>query len=221
MRTYLSILFLLLATTIWGQTSTRKYTDHYYERLDQFRQEKSMNSESIVMLGNSLVEFGGDWSTRLNKKNVVNRGIIGDEIMGVNDRLEELIKAQPQKIFLLIGINDVSHQLSVDSILQMEEQLIQRICSELPHTHIYLQSLLPINESFKRYRLLNGKTDMIPTINKGLKKLAKKYPITYVSLFSKFKEKKSNSMRADLTTDGLHLNEAGYTIWVRKIKKKI
>ena len=136
--------------------------------------------------------------------------------MGVYDRLEELIQAQPRKVFLIIGINDVSHQLSVDSILDLEEQLIQRMSNELPRTKIYLQSLLPINESFKRYRLLNGKTDMIPIINKGLK-----YHIAYISLFPKFKEKGSYVLRADLTTDGLHLNEAGYTLWVKKIKRKI
>ncbi len=221
MKKNLYLLLIMIAVPLWGQQTERKYTDHYYERLKTFQQEPSLDSESIVMLGNSLVEFGGDWAQRLGDTHVVNRGIIGDEIMGVYDRLEELIQAQPRKVFLIIGINDVSHQLSVDSILDLEEQLIQRMSNELPRTKIYLQSLLPINESFKRYRLLNGKTDMIPIINKGLRKLARKYHITYISLFPKFKEKGSYVLRADLTTDGLHLNEAGYTLWVKKIKRKI
>ena len=221
MRTFTILFMSLLTFSLWGQSPERKYTDHYYERLEQFKQEKPLDHNSIVMLGNSLVEFGDNWSVRLNNPNVANRGIIGDEIMGVYDRLDEIIQSQPKKVFLLIGINDVSYQLSVDSILQLEEQLIQRLCTKLPHTKVYLQSLLPINESFQRYRLLNGKTDMIPEINRGLRNLAKKYHISYISLFPKFKEKKSNSLRVELTTDGLHLNEAGYAIWIKKLKCKI
>ena len=66
------------------------------------------------------------------------------------------------------------------------------------------QSLLPINESFGRYKRLAGKTNLIPEINKQLEALAKEKGLTYINLFPLFTEKGSNVLRADLTTDGLH-----------------
>ena len=66
-----------------------------------------------------------------------------------------------------------------------------------------------------------GKTSMIPEINKQLEALAKEKGLTYINLFPLFTEKGSNVLRADLTTDGLHLKEEGYKIWVKAIKKKI
>ena len=70
------------------------------------------------MLGNSLTENGGDWSKRLNIKNVVNRGIIGDDVPGIYERLHQILPHHPAKIVLMEGINDVSHQLSNAEIIQ-------------------------------------------------------------------------------------------------------
>ena len=68
----------------------RIYTDHYYKRFLQFMDEPAIGNKDIVMLGNSLTENGGDWAARLGNKNVRKRGIIGDEVMGVYDRLHQI-----------------------------------------------------------------------------------------------------------------------------------
>lgn len=199
----------------------RVYTDHYYKRFLQFMDEPAITSKDIVMLGNSLTEGGGDWSARLGKKNVRNRGIIGDEVMGIYDRLHQILPGHPAKLFLLIGVNDISHNLTSDSIVSMIRMTVERIQKESPETKLYLQSLLPFNESFGRYKNLAGKTDMVPEINARLEALAKEKGIAYIDLFPLFTEKGTNILRSELTGDGLHLNEDGYKIWVKAIKKKI
>lgn len=199
----------------------RVYTEHYYKRFVQFMDEPAITSKDIVMLGNSLTEGGGDWSARLGKKNIRNRGIIGDEVMGIYDRLHQILPGHPAKLFLLSGVNDVSHDLTADSIVSMIRMTVERIQRESPDTKLYLQSLLPFNESFNRYKKLTGKTDMIPEINAKLEALAKEHKITYINLFPLFTEKGNNVLRRELTTDGLHLNEEGYKIWVKELKKKI
>lgn len=201
------------------QPVPRTYTDHYYRRLLQFMDEPPVTSQDIVMLGNSLTENGGDWGRRLGWKHVVNRGIIGDEAMGVYDRLHQILPGHPQKLFLLIGINDVSHGLTADSIAGLIDHTVERIRRESPQTRLYLQSLLPINESFGRYRLLTGKTDLVPQINARLRELARERQIDFIDLFPLFTEPNTSVLRKELTTDGLHLNEDGYRIWVKALKK--
>lgn len=213
----------LVANTVAASVcpTPRTYFPHYYKRFLQFMDEPAITSEDILMLGDSLTEGGGDWGNRLGKKNVVNRGIVGDEVMGVYDRLHQILPGKPKKLFLLIGTNDVSHDLSTDSIVGLIDKTITRIQKESPETKLYLQSLLPINESFGRYKRMNGKTDQIPEINARLEVLAKEKKIDFISLFPLFVEKGTNVLRKELTTDGLHLNEEGYKIWVKAIKKKM
>lgn len=199
----------------------RVYTDHYYKRSLQFMDEPAIGNKDIVMLGNSLTENGGDWAARLDNKNVRNRGIIGDEVMGIYDRLHQILPGHPSKLFLLIGVNDISHDLIADSIVSMIRMTVNRIQKESPDTKLYLQSLLPFNESFGRYKKLTGKTAMVPEINKQLEALTKEKDITYINLFPLFTEKGTDILRAELTNDGLHLKEEGYKIWAKAIKKKL
>ena len=199
----------------------RTYFPHYYKRFLQFMNEPAITSKDIVMLGNSLTEGGGDWSKRLSMENVVNRGIAGDEVMGVYDRLHQILPGKPKKLFLLIGTNDVSHDLSTDSIVYLIDKIITRIQRESPETKLYLQSLLPINESFGRYKRMTNKTYQIPEINARLEVLAKEKIIEFINLFPLFTEKGTNVLRKELTPDGLHLKEEGYKIWVDAIKKKM
>lgn len=208
-----------VAASIIDREGMAKYHDHYYKRFVQFMDEPAITDKDVVMLGNSLTENGGDWGKRLGKKHVVNRGIIGDEVMGVYERLHQILPGHPKKLFLMIGINDVSHNLTADSIAGMIRLTVERIQRESPETELHLQSLLPINESFGRYKLLTGKTDLVPEINTRLRALAQEKKIDFIDLFPLFAEGNTNVLRKDLTTDGLHLNEEGYKIWAKALKK--
>ena len=209
-----SLIANVVAASIYP--TPRIYTDHYYKRFLQFMDEPAITSKDIV-----LTEGGGNGNPRLNKKNIRNRGIIGDEVMGIYDRLHQILPGHPEKLFLLAGVNDISHDLTADSIVSMIRMTVERIQRESPDTKLYLQSLLPFDESFRRYKKLTGKTDMVPEINAQLEVLAKDHKITFINLFPLFTEKGTNVLRKELTSDGLHLNEEGYKIWVKALKKKM
>jgi CubicO group peptidase (beta-lactamase class C family)/lysophospholipase L1-like esterase len=195
----------------------RVYFQHYYDRVELFKSEEPIGRKDLVFLGNSLTE-GGKWAELLRKKHIRNRGISGDVAMGVYDRLNQILPGQPQKIFFLTGANDISHDLTVDSIVAAITHVVDRIQRESPKTKLYLQSLLPINESFGRYKKLTGKTDMIPAINARLAEVAKERDIPFINLYPLFIKPETNTLREELTGDGLHLNEEGYRIWAKELK---
>ena len=200
-------------------------TPHYRKRYLQFDNEPAITDKDLVMLGNSLTEGGGDWGKLLGMKHVVNRGIIGDDVPGITQRLHQILPAQPRAICLLTGANDVSHDLSVDSIAHSICHLAEQILRECPKTHLYLQSLLPINESFNRYKRLLGKTSHFAAINHQLEAWVKERNdprLTFVNLYPLFTESEgSEVLKAELTTDGLHLRPEGYSIWSKALKKAI
>ncbi|MBO5700049.1 MAG: esterase, partial [Bacteroidales bacterium] len=144
----LALSFAIMATSAFAQ-GKKKYSDHYYKRTAQFEQERPITPNDIVMLGDSLTE-GGDWASYFadwlpEGVSVVNRGIVGDDAPGIYDRLHQILPGKPKKIFLLVGVNDISHQITSDSVLVDIEKVVKAIRSQCPKTKLYIQSLLPYN----------------------------------------------------------------------------
>ena len=220
----LSVVFM--ATGAFAQQA-KKYSDHYYKRTAQFEQERPINSSDIVMLGDSLTE-GGDWDTLFKEWlptgiSVVNRGIVGDDAPGIYDRLDQILPGNPHKIFLLVGVNDISHQITADSVLTDIERVVKTIRTECPRTKLYIQSLLPYNFDKCIYKTMNkvDKTHTIRAVNKGLKKMARKYNVKFIYLYDYFKAPGSLHMDGQFTKDGLHINKTAYEIWANALKKYV
>ena len=195
-----------------------KYNEYYYQRASHFA-ELPVDSDDIIILGNSLSD-NGRWNEAFDDANIKNRGIISDVVHGISDRLELVTKGKPKKIFLLIGVNDVSHHLTPDSITTAVEKLIVKIKQQTPTTEIYLQSWLPINNDFKRYKNMIGKEMVIFHGNVMLEQVARRQGVTWINLFPAFADKEMK-LPKHLTNDGLHLNEAGYRILCQEIAKYI
>lgn len=188
----------------------KKYTELYYQRASLFDM-LPVDSNSIVMLGNSLTH-GCEWHELFGMPNVLNRGINGDIVQGIRERVEPIVKGHPKKIFLLSGVNDVSHNLTADSIVTALGSLISYIREQTPETQLYVESLLPINNSFKRYKNIFGKEQVIRDINAKLEGVVKSKGATWINVYPAFCDEESN-LRSDLTNDGLHLLGPGYMIW--------
>lgn len=187
-----------------------KYGELYYQRASLF-DALGVDSTSIVFLGNSLTH-GCEWHELLKMPNVVNRGINGDIVEGIRERAESVVKGHPAKIFLMVGANDVSHNLTADSIATAALSLIDYIHEATPQTKIYVQSMLPINNSFGRYKLMAGKEQVIRDINAFLEPAVKQRGHTWVNLHPAFCDENGN-LKEEFTNDGLHLLAPGYMVW--------
>lgn len=191
---------------------------HYNEMVDSFALMPPIASTDIVMLGDSHTEFGGDWNRYFpDTHNIRNRGIIGDDAGGIMNRLTQVCDNCPTAIFFECGANDLSHGLSSERVASDVLSVIDSIRTACSTTLLYVQSVFPINEDFGRWKRLEGKTDMIPEINEIIMRGCKERGLTYIDLFSKFKEPHSNKMRKKICKDGLHLNSAGYEIWAETL----
>ena len=190
--------------------------DHYTNRCKLFESEPIVKGK-IIMVGNSITE-GGNWKTLLQDSAVINRGISGDVTFGVLNRIRDIADRQPSKLFLLIGVNDLSRNTPDDLIIENILMIITRIRVSSPNTEIYLQSILPTNDNFKNlFKAFIGKGAHIRKINEELKKYGSVLKYTYVDLYSNFQDADGN-MDARYSSDGLHLNQAGYSHWVEVLK---
>ena len=222
MRNIFILLLLIcesLCSIVQAQKVTYQSTKHYRERVDKFAQMRPIDSLDVVMLGNSLTEMAGDWNVLLRAKRVRNRGISGDDAMGMINRLQQITPGKPKAIFLMVGINDLSHDLTPTQVYDLCVKVITKITRDTPQTKLYVQSLLPIYEASGRWKTLEGKTNDIPRINELLKTYCEKNKISYINLFDKFIRHGTNGLRKELTSDGLHLSSFGYKIWSFELRK--
>ncbi|WP_181308650.1 GDSL-type esterase/lipase family protein [Rufibacter sp. XAAS-G3-1] len=223
MKLKVSLVTALFALLSFSQAhaQTAKYDSTYrpasYElQVKQFRSFPN-SSNDIIFLGNSLTA-NTEWAELLGMPNVKNRGISGDITFGVLERLDEVIEGKPTKVFILIGINDISRNVPDQLILGNYQKMISRIKAGSPKTKIYLQTLLPVNNTFDKFKNHYNKDEHIAAVNQGLRALAAREKITLIDLHPHFLDK-DNRLVKEYTHDGLHLTVAGYQRWVEVLKK--
>jgi lysophospholipase L1-like esterase len=207
-----SISCALAQTVKWDSTYR---PGKYVELVSKFKAEPVAKDE-FIFLGNSITA-GTDWSQLLSLPQAKNRGISGDITFGVLERLQEVIDRKPAKVFILIGINDISRNIPDAVILANYKKMVSRIKAGSKKTQLYFYTLLPVNSSFEKFKNHYGKDEHILYLNQQIRKLEAKN-VKVIDLYPAFLDRE-NHLRAELTKDGLHLIPEGYQVWKTVLEK--
>ena len=199
----------------------------YFDRISEFK-NKPIGKNKIVFLGNSIMQGGGNWNIRYKSNNIVNRGISGDYTAGILKRLDEILFYEPKSVFLMIGINEFfadnseKPEINPKNVAKNILKIADIITRHSPKTEVLIHTILPINnDQYMEVKKVNYnflQNSFIPSINKQVEetnsilKLNKKYRI--IDLHSIFINQEMK-MNPNLSTDGVHLNENGYNLWVQ------
>ena len=208
---FLLILSILFPSTLAAQ---HKRTDYWKKRTTLFKNEaETMDTSKVIFLGNSITE-GFDLEKFFLESKPINRGISGDHIDGLLERLDySVVKLKPSRLFVMIGINDIGAGDS-DSLIQSNYQkLLRTILKSLPNTRVYIQSILPTTAIWA-----NCPVDKIQRTNKLIQDFSTRFGFTWIDLYSKFATE-DGYLKKDYTIDGLHLNSKGY-VYLSTILKK-
>ena len=186
-------------------------------RLAKFESEPVVTGR-IIFLGNSITQ-GGDWTKLTSDSTVINRGIGADITFGLRSRLDDVTKRKPSKLFVLIGINDISKDIPDAVIAAQYRALVDSVKRQSPQTKIFVQSILPLNPTVKNFPQHYDKQPRVVAVNRLLQQMARETHATYIDLWPIFIDRQ-NHLDASLTGDGLHLNQQGYERWVAFLKKR-
>jgi len=158
-------------------------------------------------------------------KDVINLGIGGDKTTELIGRVLDVIREKPDKLFIMIGINDYlvkksywQEYFNIDFNVTYNA-LIKLLTDNLPNTSFTLISILPICmiKSFNDLTLYNNELD---EINIFINQTADKYHLNYLNIANNFKDN-NNFLKNEYTLDGVHLNDKGYQIYYDLIKDLI
>ena len=185
-----------------------------YQNRKQLFDRLQIPPNAIVMLGDSHMQ-GCEWAEllQMDSQKVINRGINGDHIRGVSERIAPILQSKPARIYLQVGINDLLLGSTPEMLLPSYLDLLQKIRKESPSTILILMELPPVNSQVKHIPLTN---ERIREMNTKIRAIAKEYAIPVLDTHAILTDANGNLM-ARLTDDGIHINGDGYLLWKKLI----
>jgi len=218
-RTLLILLTGLLSPAITALSEEAKYPDpsRYQGSIDAFleaEKENPISLNAVVVTGSSSMRI---WHATIEKDlsplPVIPRGFGGSNMNDVFFYLNELVvKHRPAKVLLYEGDNDVALGATPQQIMQLLNQILIRIQSELPNTKVYL---LYVKPSPLRWSLWPVMQD----VNKRYQSLCDTEAyIECIDIASPMLDESGNPKTEIFLMDNLHMNDKGYRLWTQAVR---
>ena len=185
-------------------------------------QEKNKNYTNYLFLGDSITDFY-DLDKYFNDYKVVNSGISGNQTSDIyKDIKKRAYVYNPSTILLLIGTNDLEHDVSNEDIIKNIKNIIKSLNENLPNATVYLESIYPINNEkdskINHSSVGKRKNKDIVLINSELKQYCNDKNCTYLDMYSLLEDKDGN-LKLEYTKEGLHMSDEGYEVITKELKK--
>jgi lysophospholipase L1-like esterase len=192
---------------------------HYQERMRQFAAEAA-EPGGIVLVGSSHFEWF-DTDRFLPGRRFVNRGIASDRLgigeRGILHRLDvSVFDVKPGYIVFNNGVNDLGElwrngEPSMEAVLEAYPRVIGAIRSGAEDVPMLLVNELPTRGRFA------GINPLIPPLNALIPEVAERFGCAFLDFHREVVDE-AGELRAALTYDGLHLNDAGYALFAKALE---
>ena len=202
--------------------------------------------DRIVFFGDSITEWGRDKSNSdslghgyvsivaadlLDRSpelglHFYNRGVGGDKVQDLLNRVDDCLSCQPDAVILMVGINDVWHLVGKDGFASQEEQerfenVYRQLLQALKQAGIERILLMePFVLDYPEDRM-EWRRDLDPTIQ-IVRHLAREFKLELVPLDGLMNEQALLYGRRELTgDDGVHPTLVGANIIAQEILKRL
>lgn len=161
-----------------------------------------------------------------NEFTFINKGISGNRIVDLYARIKiDLINLKPDYLSILIGINDVWHELSSENGVDNEKfekilsMLIEEVKEALPEIKIIMLEpfVLKGPATEEKWATFRSETELRA---KSVKEVAEKYNLSFVPLQNKFDELSKNTETTYWLADGVHPTAAGHGVIAKAVSEE-
>ena len=168
--------------------------------------------EGSVFMGDSITE-GLDFYDIVNKSSVLAKK--GQGLVQAKESVSILSNINPQRIFILYGMNDLKSFENSDVFKYNYIKLVKDIKQTVPSAEIYLQSLPPVQAKIQQKN--NGfSQDRLNKFTQVIIEVARKENVHYIDINSILKD------RQDLyEQDGIHFKVDFYGLWLENLRYQL
>ncbi len=172
------------------------------------RMDGSVPNDAVLFLGDSLVQ---SLCVAAVTPRGVNYGIGGDTTSGLLNRLMQYeSRNRVQKVVLAAGVNDIARSVTTAQIVQNYQMILAQIPGATP---VVFSAILPVDESLVSYSSLTNAR--IAEVNAQAQSLcAARGNCVFVNAGPSLTNASGALAPEHHIGDGIHLNTAGYAIWI-------
>jgi lysophospholipase L1-like esterase len=212
----MTLCLLLVATSLSAQSTDQLRTD--WANLARYREANTTlgppapGERRVVFMGNSITDgWARYFGEEFPGKPYVGRGISGQTTPQMLVRFrQDVIALKPAVVVILAGTNDIAGNTGPSTLEMIEDNLASM--SELAQANgikVVLASVLPVYD----YPWKPGlePAQKIITLNTWIRQYAAAHGAVYLDYHSAMADARQG-MRKELSSDGVHPNEAGYRV---------
>ena len=205
-----------------GDIINEDWANLNYYKEENLKLVREGTKEGIIFMGDSITEeWGRIMPEFFSNKQYINRGIGGQTTPQILVRFrQDVIDLNPKAVVILAGTNDIAGNTGPSSVKMIVDNLMSmaEIASK-KNIQVFMSSILPvfrypwnksIIEPFKK----------IAEINNFMKDFSNREKLVYVDYHSHMVDSRPG-LKLELTTDEVHLNQAGYIVMSKIVKKVI
>ena len=171
------------------------------------RYKRLETKADIVMAGDSITA-SGRWAELFPNASVLNRGVPGDRVGGLLARVDDILKAEPDKVFVMIGMNDIAARNTNPQILERYAALLDALSQG--GAQVFVQSVISCRDT--QYNSCDDTMRaQVADLNSALAKMAAVKGATFIDLDSTISD--ANGVLERYSIDGIHPGSAGFEVW--------
>ena len=167
----------------------------------------------VAMVGDSITAQGR-WAEMFPDTAIVNRGVGGDTVGGVRERLPAITAAQAKTYFLMIGTNDALFANPDDAFMDHYAAVLDGLLAGGAEVYVH-----PILECGDMALCTAEVQARIARLNTKIAALAQDKGAQVIDLNPVMTDE--NGLLPQVTWDGLHLNAEGFRRWREAIDQEV
>ena len=203
----------VLTTSASAQTNAADFAGlARYARADSQLAPPAPGEQRVVFMGNSITDaWAAHFPAQFPGKPYIGRGISGQTSPQMLLRFrQDVIDLHPSVVVILAGTNDIAGNTG-PSTLEMIESNLQSMAelARANNIRVVLSSVLPVYDYPWRPGLQPAAK--IVELNRWMREYAERTGAVYLDYWSAMSDSRQG-MKAELTVDGVHPNDAGYAV---------
>ena len=200
--------------TVWAQSNSG--TQKWETEIAAFEASDKTNppsKDAIVFVGSSSIRLWQSLAHDFTEHTVINRGFGGSHLADCASLVDRLIiPYRPRMVLLYAGDNDIAAGKTPERVFSDFKTFVEKVHFALPETRIAYISIKP---SVTRRQLV----DNMKATNRLIESYTqKKKNLMFIDVFRPMLSPDGGPRKELFTSDGLHLNAAGYELWASIIR---
>ena len=188
--------------------SLNKEVGRLNKELEELKKEEEPIIYKQVFIGDNLIKnytlskyYSGYEVINSSKEDITSEYLLNN--------LDSMLYAyNPSKVFINVGLNDLSNKVDKDTIVSNIKEIIRKIKEKDSNIEIYLLSIVPLNST--DYENINA-------VNEGLSKLSNVNK--YVDIYEILKEVNGDTISSLYSENKKELNSKGYDVLTDALSK--